>query len=214
MNLSKYSGQKHPPYGTVFVAAVNVFYFFYLLITGTLDTSAGMIDKGALFILNGTYMGGIGQIFMSMFMHFDIYHLGGNLLMMVIVGEMLEERLGSIRFLAVYFISGVIGNIATIFLFGVWGRTVVSAGASGAVFGLVGTLLCLVFRNRGSVPGFSRNRMILMVFLLFYNGYANAQVNTVAHGAGFLTGIFMGLLFQNVWKSWQKNREDGAFSGM
>lgn len=207
------SDKKRLPYATIVVAAVNILVFFRMLLTGALDTSAGMLDHGALFMLNGTYMGGFHQLFTAMFLHFDIYHLGSNLLIMVILGDMLEKRLGSVRFLVSYLMSGLAGNIATVFFYGILGKTAISAGASGAVFGLVGLLCCLVFRNRGAVPGFSRNRMVLMLFLLFYNGFRNAQINTVAHAAGLLAGILFGFLFNNVWKTRQKDCENGTFPG-
>lgn len=213
MNFSNHLDKKKLPYVTIAIAALNVLYFFYLLLSGALDTSTGMIENGALFILNGAYMGGASQLFTAMFMHFDIYHLGSNLLILVILGDMLEEGIGRLRFLIAYLVSGLAGNAATVLLYGMWGRTAVSVGGSGAVFGLVGLLCCLVFRNRNSVPGFSRNRMLIMLFLLFYNGLKNAQINTVAHVAGLLTGVLFGLLFNNVWKTRQKNREDGAFPG-
>ena len=52
-----------------------------------------------------------------------------------------------------------------------------------------------------------------MLFLLFYSGFRNAQVYTVAHAAGFLTGILFGFLFSRAWKSRQEHSEDRTFMG-
>ncbi len=213
MNRTDISRQRRLPYATIAIAAVNVIYFIYLLLSGALGTTSGMVDKGALLVVKGTYIGGWSQLFTSMFMHFDIQHIGGNLLIMVVIGAMLEERLGRVRFLFSYFVSGLAGNAATILWYCMLGKTVVSAGASGAVFGLVGTLFCLIFRNRGSIPGFSRSRMLIMLFLIIYSGYNNAGINTVAHVAGFLAGTLCGLLFNNIWKAWQEDRKDRPFTG-
>ena len=213
MDYETVSGRKRLPYATAVLTALNVMYFFYLLVSGAVGSSEDMINKGALFIYDGVYMGGIHQLFTAMFVHFDIYHLGSNMLVLVILGDLLEVRLGSIRFVIAYLATGAAGNLATIVMYGFWGWTAVSAGASGAVFGLVGVLACLVFRNRGSVPGYSRNRILVMLFLLFYSGFRNAQVNTVAHAAGFLTGILFGFLFSRAWKSRQEHSEDRTFMG-
>ena len=174
MDYETVSGRKRLPYATAVLTALNVMYFFYLLVSGAVGSSEDMINKGALFIYDGVYMGGIHQLFTAMFMHFDIYHLGSNMLVLVILGDLLEVRLGSIRFVIAYLATGAAGNLATIVMYGFWGWTAVSAGASGAVFGLVGVLACLVFRNRGSVPVYSRNRILVMLFLLFYSGFRNA----------------------------------------
>lgn len=186
------------PYAVTALVGVNVLYFLYLLLTGSLS-GMSLVQKGAIYIVNGHYRRGLFPLVASMFVHFDIRHIGGNMLMLLVVGELLEERLGSLRVLAAYLASGIAGNIVTIAWYCLRRETIVSAGASGAVFGLVGVLCFLVFRVRGAVPGFSRNRMLLMIFLMLYSGIANAGINTAAHVGGFLMGVVFGRLFLHAW---------------
>ncbi len=205
--------RRNLPYGVLALAAVNVIYFLYLLMTGATENTLEMAQKGALLIVDGRYFGGILPLLTSMFMHFDIHHIGGNLLMLLVVGDMLEERLGAVRVILIYLVTGLAGNGISILWYGWMGDTVVSAGASGAIYGLLGALFCLMIRSRGSVPGFSRERMLLMVFLMLYSGVVSAGINLAAHIGGFLAGILMGFLFVKAWKTGKKKGGRGAFSG-
>ncbi len=193
------SVKKRLPYAVIVIAAANILYFLYLQVSGALNSSTLMAEKGALCIINGHYYGGWLPLFASMFIHFDIHHLGGNMLMLLVVGEFLEERLGRIRILAAYLASGLAGNAVTILWYCLRKATIISAGASGAVFGLVGMLCCLIFLAKGSIPGFSRSRVMLMIFLMLYSGFANSGINTAAHIGGFLTGCLAGLLYLKIW---------------
>ena len=160
----------------------------------------------------GKYIGNVARLLTSMFMHFDIYHLGSNLLMLLVVGEMLENSLGALRVSLTYFIGGLAGNVATVFWFGILKKTVVSAGASGAVFALVGMLCCIGLRNRRQIPGFPKERMLLMVFLMFYSGVVHAEINMAAHIGGFLSGIMCGFFIGSGRKPGKENRERSSFT--
>ena len=180
------------PYGILVLAAANVAYFLFLTAMGAAGNTTGMIRWGALYIESGTFVGGWYRLFTPMFMHYDIYHLGSNLLMLIAVGDILETHMGTLRILFVYLIGGLAGNAATLLWCRLLGTSVVSAGASGAVFALVGLLCCAVLKRRGRIPGIRRERVFLMVFLMLYSGAANARINTAAHIGGFLTGLLCG----------------------
>ena len=192
--------RKNLPWGVLALAAVNVLYFLYLVLTGAVGSTLAMAEKGALLLVDGRYRGGLFPLIASMFMHFDIHHLGGNLLMLLVVGDMLESRLGALRVLLIYLVTGLAGNGVSILWYGWMGDTVVSAGASGAVYGMLGALFCLMLRSRGSVPGFSRERMLLTVFLMLYSGLSGGGINLAAHIGGLLSGFLVGLLFVGAWK--------------
>ena len=214
MNDSAPVLKKRYPYATIALAAANIVYFLLLMAVGAVESTAKMVEWGALYMAKGTYVGSPFRIMTSMFMHFDIYHLGSNLLMLFVVGDMLEERLGRGRFVISYLISGLVGNSAAVWWYHLPGATVVSAGASGAVYGLVGVICCLVFRKRGSIPGFSRERVLLMIFLMLYSGFVNTGINVAAHVGGLAVGLLCGLLFGGSRKRRQNNRENTPFSGM
>lgn len=195
MNRFKFRKNNRYPYGVFVLAAANVVYFLFLMAVGAVENTSGMIRWGALYMESGVFAGGWHRLFASMFMHFDIYHLGSNLLMLMAVGDILEKQMGSLKVLAVYFAGGLAGNAATVLWCRILGKSVVSAGASGAVFALVGVLCCAVLKKRGRIPGIRKERVLFMVFLMLYSGAANARINTAAHVGGFLIGLLCGFLF-------------------
>lgn len=76
------------------------------------------------------------QLFTSMFVHADFYHLFGNLIVLFAFAFPFEERIGPGRFTALYFIAGMLGSLAQVV--SSWGDPIVLMGASGAVFGIIG----------------------------------------------------------------------------
>lgn len=192
-------GAKPLSYATIILVAANVIYFLVMYLNGSVNTTAGLVASGAIYIQMGQYMGGISELFKAMFIHFDIYHLGSNMLMLAIVGDMLEKRLGMLRVTAAYIITGLAGNIAAVAVYSAMGRTVVTAGASGAVYGLLGVLVFLALRNRGSVPGFGKRRVIIMIILMLYSGVSSSGINLTAHVAGLIAGVILGLFYNGAW---------------
>ncbi|MCI8274217.1 MAG: rhomboid family intramembrane serine protease [Lachnospiraceae bacterium] len=183
------------PYGVVVLAAVNILYFLLLTAEGAVENTLAMIRWGALYMEAGEFVGGWYRLVTPMFMHFDIYHLGSNLLMLMAVGDILEKELGTFRVVFVYLVGGLAGNVATVFWCRMLEKSVVSAGASGAVFALVGVLCAMVLKKRGRIPGIRRERVFMMVFLMLYSGAANAEINMAAHVGGFLSGLLCGCFF-------------------
>ena len=72
---------------------------------------------------------------------------------------------------------------------------VVAAGASGAVFAVMGGLLCVVIFNKGRLENFTLQRMVLFLFLILYDGAANTGVDNYAHVGGLITGFAVGLAY-------------------
>lgn len=195
MNYVRSAGDGRRLYGIFALAAANILYFLLLMAGGAVGDTQGMIRWGALYMEAGEFVGGWYRLISPMFMHFDIYHLGSNLLMLMAVGELLEKRLGTVRVLFVYFAGGLAGNAATVLWCRFTEKSVVSAGASGAVFALMGVLCLMVLKRRGSIPGISRERVFFMVFLMLYSGASSAEINMVAHVGGFLCGALCGCVF-------------------
>lgn len=83
----------------------------------------------------------IYTVFTSMFLHASILHIIFNVIWLVILGLLFEEKMGSARFLSIYLIAGVAGNIA----YGLinFGENSYAVGASGAIFGILGAILVL-----------------------------------------------------------------------
>jgi rhomboid protease GluP len=130
-----------------------------------------------------------------MFMHFGALHLAFNMWALYQVGHLVEKLFGRLLYTLVYFGSGIIASLASI----AWhGDKIWSAGASGAIFGIYGTLLGYMLREKHALP---RNffQPLLKSTLLFagYNivyGMAHPEIDSAAHIGGFLAGIGLGWL--------------------
>lgn len=139
------------------------------------------------------------RLFTAMFIHFDIQHIGYNMISLYVLGTVLEKEKGSIVFVLIYFISGVIGNIMTNF-FGVS----FSAGASGAVFGLAGVLTAdgirLLFATDEDIRLRARKRwwvVFIYPLILLIPGLLDPKTNNIAHLFGFISGLLLSFIYIN-----------------
>ena len=128
------------------------------------------------------------------FVHFGIFHLAFNLWALWDSGWITERLFGNAWFGAIYFFAGVAGSCASM----LWNQQVVSAGASGAIFGVYGALLAYMTVQRGSIPPESLNRLRIststfVVYSLFY-GFAQSGIDNAAHVGGLAGGFAMGLI--------------------
>lgn len=125
------------------------------------------------------------------FLHWNIGHLLGNMCALLIWGLLAERLFGKGFFLAIYLGCSLASSLASL----CWNPTVISAGASGAVFGVCGALLGYLARESGEVPEsvlgpLLRGGAIFVVFNLF-QGLAKSGIDGAAH----VGGLFAGLLF-------------------
>ena len=84
------------------------------------------------------------------------------------------------------------------------GTYAVSAGASGAVFGIIGALLYVAIRNRGKIGTVTGRGLVLMVVLSLYYGFTSGGVDNLAHIGGLAAGFILGVLLY--WKRKRKRR--------
>lgn len=135
------------------------------------------------------------RMFTSMFVHGSIAHLASNMIVLAGLGDNLERALGQIRYVLVYFGSGLIGSVATYFYYIKNKPYTCCIGASGAIFGVVGALLYIVFRNKGRLEDLSLPRMIIFIILSLGMGFSSPSTCNAAHVGGFLGGILLGAIF-------------------
>lgn len=164
------------------VANISIFLIFTLL--GKSEDVLFMQQYGAMYepyVIEGhEYY----RLLTSVFLHFGIEHLLNNMVMLGAIGYHLEPEIGRIRFLLVYFLSGIGGNICSLLFNVSFGNAVVSAGASGAVFGLMGALLCAVIRNKGRIGRLNKRGVLVLVVLSLYLGLTSSGVDNAAHIGG------------------------------
>src|SRR3954447_1907619 len=118
----------------------------------------------------------------AMFLHGSIFHLLFNMLALYWLGTIIEQALGTPRFLLVYFVSGLAGSAGAL-----WFSTAfdVTVGASGAIFGLIGALLILEYLATGSLMG---QAMVLILVNLAFT-FAVPGISIGGHLGGLAGGI-------------------------
>jgi rhomboid protease GluP len=169
-----------------------------LVVVFVIETLAGGSEKTRVLINLGANVGPLvttgeyWRIFTANFLHIGLMHIAFNLYALYIVGTEVEMFYGPWRFLVIYLLSALSGAIASYaFTYGV------SAGASTAVFGLVGTLFAFFTRNRAVFGEMSRTRLtnliVVIVINIFY-GLSAGTIDNWGHIGGFVGGVILGWL--------------------
>ena len=137
------------------------------------------------------------RLFTSIFLHSGISHLGSNLLVQVLMGNAVERNLGHIKYLILYLVSGVCGNIVSVLFDYSQGVNTCSVGSSGAVFGVMGALVLLIIKGRKKLQSGSSliYRAAFAVFYSVYSGFRNPYTDNAAHVGGLAAGLLLGLVF-------------------
>jgi membrane associated rhomboid family serine protease len=147
---------------------------------------------GNLGILTGS--GQWWRLLTAMFLHAGFIHLGFNLYFAWVVGRVCEQIYGSAAFAVVYLGSGLIASLVS----AAWQPSIVSVGASGALFGAFGAFLAFTIRRRSVLPpefvrSVQRNGLILIGVNLAI-GIAVPGIDVVAHIGGLVAGFGLGYL--------------------
>ena len=132
----------------------------------------------------------------NLFVHTGPVHLAANMVAFGYVGRTVERMLGNTGFLLTYVIAGIAGSLASLF----WNPLVVSAGASGAIFGVYGALLGVLLRERGGwIPKdvFDQLKWFAIVFVVYntITALGSSNIDMAAHFGGAICGFFCGLFF-------------------
>lgn len=143
----------------------------------------------------------------SVFLHFGWDHLFNNMLVLLYLGALAERCIGKWRFLGVYLVSGIVANAASVWWYVHQGDLLVAtAGASGAIFGIAGLLLCIVLLSKGHFEEITLRQLIFMMFFTLYHGFAENGVNNCAHIVGAIIGFVCGII---IFCQMKKRRAEG-----
>ena len=134
------------------------------------------------------------RFFTAMFTHFGLAHLFGNMVILIALGARVENLLGKFEYLAAYIVTGLTSSVVSYFECLAHGTYDYAAGASGAIFGLLGILVAIAIKNKGRVKDLSLMNMIILLVLTIVNGQLSEGIDNVAHIAGFVAGIVVGVI--------------------
>jgi rhomboid protease GluP len=172
-------GQGQSPRLTYSLIAANVVVYLALLVVG--DPLYFVLAQTGSAFFSGAYW----QVFTAMFVQFDVLHIAFNVYAIYYFGRLNEIAYTKGEYLAIYLGSGLLGNALSLFLLPVDVQTV---GASGAIFGLIGSY---VARNRSGV-----GMALALVYAMFIFIASSAPgVNIFAHFFGVAGGFALGLVF-------------------
>ena len=122
--------------------------------------------------------------------------------MLGILGYQIEREYGWFKYLLSYFVSGIGGAVLSSLVEMRMSEAAVSVGASGAIFGIFGIMLVMIFKNRRRMGQVSAPRLIIL-FVLMVFGNMEEGVDWMAHLGGALVGVVLAFLLY-----WPKNREN------
>ncbi|MCL2785028.1 MAG: rhomboid family intramembrane serine protease [Propionibacteriaceae bacterium] len=161
---------------------------------------------------NGAWVPGVAdgawwQVFTSIFTHVSILHIGLNCLTLWFLGPPLESMLGRARFLTTYLVAGLVGSLAVYWLSAPYS---ISYGGSGSLFGLMGALLLLLWRQRASI-----NQLLLWLALnLMITFIGGSSISWQAHLGGLVGGLILACVWAFVPQSAQRSRTQWVLIGV
>ena len=176
---------------TVFLMILNILLFLVVDFTGGTSDTMHMVNFGAAFAPAIIENHEIYRLFTSMFLHFGIEHLANNMLVLFVLGQRLEPVVGKIKFILIYLLGGLGGNILSLYMEIRKEEYAVSAGASGAVFAIMGAMIYVVVRNRGRIQDISTRQIMIMAAFSLYFGFASGGVDNAAHVGGFFLSVLL-----------------------
>lgn len=169
------------------LVGINVLVFVICTFTGDMLYNAGVLTARAV-LERGEY----GRILWAVFLHSDVRHLFNNMLILFFLGAMIEKEVGHVRYGVLYFLSGIGGNLLSLWAKAASNDGAGSIGASGAVFGLDGALLAMVLFSGRRLEGVTPGRVIFMVMYSLYSGFTGVNIDNAAHVGGLVVGFLAG----------------------
>jgi len=186
------------PNKTYFITPIlfylNIIYFLIMVINGVAiwePTGESLLPWGANFkamTLGGEWW----RMVTSCFIHIGVLHLIMNMYALIYIGLLLEPILGKSRFLSAYLLSGLLSSLASLW----WHDNTVSAGASGAIFGMYGVFLALLttdYVEQSARKVFLSSIVVFVGYNLLYG--ANGSVDNAAHIGGLVSGMALGYAY-------------------
>ena len=182
--------KNNKPIITYILIFINIvmFVLMYMLGNGSENTNT-LIDFGANYILL-TKAGEYYRLITSGFLHIGVIHLLLNMYSLYIVGTQVEYFYGKVKYIIIYLFSLIMGSLFTGALSSV---NTVSAGASGAIFGLLGSILYFGVKYRGYIGNSLVNQIVPVVVLNLIIGFTTPGIGNAAHIGGLIGGYLISM---------------------
>ena len=197
------------PIVTYFVIAVC---FVLFLLTGIFGGSFVNVSASTLVSLGGnipyyTKGGEYWRLLSSIFLHGGILHLACNMYSLYVIGPQVESFYGKFKYLFIYLFSGITGSILSLAFSS---SNVVSVGASGAIFGLLGAILYFGYHYRVYLGNVLKSQIVPIIILNLGIGFMISGIDNFAHIGGLIGGIFAAMAMGAPEKSHTSDRANGS----
>lgn len=195
------------PYITYGIITINIVLYIIML---TLSRSGlGEFDVQTLLKFGANYKplvlaGEYWRLIASAFLHDGIIHLICNMYALYVIGPQLENFFGKTRFLIIYLFSAIAGNLLSLTF-----SSAVSVGASGAIFGLFGSLLYFGYYYRVYLGNVLRTQLIPVIMINILFGLVTPGIDNAAHIGGLIGGIFISMGIGVKYKSTKSDMING-----
>lgn len=152
------------------------------------------------FVTSGVSQGMYWLLVTSSFLHFGIFHLFLNMLALFDIGKIIEREFSHKLVLVIFTFGSTLGSLVTFLLSISQSSNIMSVGASGGIFALIGFLFYKIFILKETLDGISSRSIINALLLALVISFL-PQVNWAAHLGGFVFGILVSMLYGNIYTS-------------
>ncbi|MCG1226463.1 rhomboid family intramembrane serine protease [Staphylococcus epidermidis] len=167
---------------------INIVIWLCMILYLNRFSDVKLLEVGGLVHFNVVH-GEWYRLISSMFLHFNFEHILMNMLSLFIFGKIVESIIGSWRMLIIYIISGLYGNFVSLS----FNTTTISVGASGAIFGLIGSIFVIMYLSKNFNKKMIGQLLIALVVLIVFSLFMS-NINIMAHLGGFISGVLITLI--------------------
>lgn len=173
------------PVVTYILIVLNLMVFLYGVLHSN-DELINMFGNNYELVQNGEFY----RLFTCMFVHADILHILFNMIALYSIGPVVERYYGKSKFLLIYLVSGLLGSIFS----GVFMTAdSISIGASGAIFGLLGSICYFTYYYRATLQGILRGSIMPVIIINLVIGFLSTSIDLSAHIGGLIGGILISM---------------------
>lgn len=200
------------PLITYILLGITTLVFLGMELSGGSENVSVLIDWGAMSRQMIIGWQEYWRFFTPMFLHIGWLHFAVNMVTLYYIGSQVEDIYGHWRYLAIYLLSGISGNILS---FALGTPNSISAGASTSLFGLFGAFLILGrhFRNNPAIMFMVQRYMTFVVLNLVFNLFSS-QIDIMGHIGGLVGGILVATIVAVPNHSDRFNKHERIISGM
>ena len=177
------------PIVTYIIMAICIILFILMKLSGGSTNSQTLLKYGAnldVLVKNGEYY----RLFTCIFLHIGIMHLLCNMYSLYIIGREVENLFGKIKYIIIFILSGIFGSIMSL----AFTHNTISAGASGAIFGLLGALLYFGMHYRTYLGEAIKRSIIPIIVINLIIGFFAEGIDLAAHIGGLVGGVLVAMM--------------------